>query len=68
MSLHDTFLELIAEGSSLNNSLLRFSNLSGSLSSPELTSLRKQASIGSTGEAAPFRISIEDSEIARGAA
>jgi hypothetical protein len=68
VSLHDTFLELIAEGGSLNNSQLRFSNLSGGMSSPELASLRKQGSMGSTGEAAPFTIIIEDSELARGAA
>jgi hypothetical protein len=67
VSLHDTFLELIAEGGSLNNSQLRFSNLSGGMSSPELTSLRKQGSMGSTGEAAPFTVVLEDPEIVRGA-
>jgi len=38
------------------------------MSSPELmTSLRKQGSMGSTGEAAPFNIVIEDPETVRGA-
>jgi hypothetical protein len=32
-----------------------------------MTSLRKQGSIGSTGEAAPFNIVNEDSEAVRGA-
>jgi hypothetical protein len=68
MSLHDTFLELLAEGGSLNNSQLRLSNVSGGMSSPELmTSLRKQGSMGSTGEAAPFNIVNEDAETVRGA-
>ena len=37
------------------------------MSSPELASLRKQGSMGSTGEAAPFNVVLEDPEIARGA-
>lgn len=60
MSLHDTFLEVIASGS-LNNSALRLSNLSLAQSSPDVQ-LRKQVSLESTGgDAMPFKIGQENS-------
>jgi hypothetical protein len=48
MSLHDTFLDVIAATASLNTSAIRLSNVSIPGESPDVQ-LRKQISIESTG-------------------